>query len=160
MKVVVLSDSHVDTIDGLPRRTVDEMSGADLVVHAGDYTGMKLLEELRRPGNFRGVHGNMDPPEIKRELPALETVVIGNLRIGICHPPEGGMPFGIEERIRARFQDVHAIIFGHTHRTRNERKGGILYFNPGSATGTFPASAKTFGIVTIGKEMSGEIVRV
>jgi len=160
MRVVVLSDSHVDSIDRIPRRIVDELSGADLVIHAGDYTGVKLLEELRLRGNFKGVHGNMDPPEIKRELPALETALIGDCRLGICHPPEGGMPSGIEERIRARFQDIDAIIFGHTHRTRNERKGGVLYFNPGSATGTFPALAKTFGIITIRKEMNGEIIRV
>jgi hypothetical protein len=160
MKVVVLSDSHVDSIGSLPRRIVDELSGADLVVHAGDYTGMKLLEELRRRGNFKGVHGNMDPPKIKRELPALETFVIADRRIGICHPAEGGVAFGIEDRIRAKFRDVDAIIFGHTHKTRNRSEGGVLYFNPGSATGTFPASAKTFGTITIGKEMRSEIVRV
>ena len=160
MRILVLSDSHVDTVDLLPRRIVDELAGADLVVHAGDYTGGALLEELRRSGNFKGVHGNMDPPEIKRELPALETIITGDHRIGICHPAEGGPPFGIEDRIRARFKDVDAIIFGHTHRTKNERKGGLLYFNPGSATGTFPASAKTFGIITVGKDVSGEIVRV
>jgi hypothetical protein len=160
MKILVLSDSHVNSIDRLPKRIVDELSGADLVIHAGDYTGMKLLEELRRLGNFRGVHGNMDPPEIKSELPALGTVAIGDRRIGICHPAEGGSPFDIEDRIGARFQDVDAIIFGHTHRTKNEHRGGVLYFNPGSATGTFPASTKTFGTITIGKEMSGQIIRV
>lgn len=76
MRVIVLSDSHADSIDLLPRKAIDELSGADLVVHAGDYTGRELLEELRQLGNFKGVHGNMDPPEIKRELPALETIVV------------------------------------------------------------------------------------
>ncbi len=160
MRIVVLSDSHTDAIDRLPGRIVDELSGADLIVHAGDYTGLQILEELRRRGNFRGVHGNMDPPEIKRGLPALETLVVGDRRIGVCHPSEGGLPLGIEGRIRAKFQNVDAIIYGHTHRAKNERRGGVLYFNPGSATGTFPALTKTFGILTIGNETSGEIVRV
>jgi hypothetical protein len=160
MKIVVLSDSHADSIDCLPKEMVDELSGADLVVHAGDYTGTELLEGLRRLGNFRGVHGNMDPPEIKRQLPALEIIAIGDRRLGICHPAEGGSAFGIEDRIGTRFQDVDAIVFGHTHRTKNERRGRVLYFNPGSATGAFPASAKTFGIITIGKEMIGKVVRV
>lgn len=160
MKVVVLSDSHTDSIDRLPRRIVDELSGADLIVHAGDYTGRNLLRELQKSGNFKGVYGNMDPPEIKRELPSLATMVVGGLSIGINHPSEGGAPFGIEERIRDRFQNVDAIIFGHTHMTKNECKDGVLYFNPGSATGTFPASAKTFGIITVGKELKGEILRV
>ena len=160
MKIVVLSDSHTDSIDRLPTKILDELSGADLIVHAGDYTGTNLLEELRRRGNFKGVHGNMDPPEIKRELPALETVVIGGFRIGVNHPSEGGTPFGIEERVGAKFRDVDAVIFGHTHRTKNEYRNGVLYFNPGSATGTFPATAKTFGIITVGKEMRAEMLRV
>lgn len=155
-----MSDSHADSIDSLPRRIVDELSGADFVVHAGDYTGRRLLEELRRFGNFKGVHGNMDPPEIKRELPALETIVVGGFSVGINHPAEGGVPFGIEQRIRAKFRDVDAIIFGHTHMTKNEYKDGILYFNPGSVTGTFPASVRTFGIITVGEEVSGEILKV
>lgn len=160
MKVVVLSDSHADSIDQLPRRIVDELSGADLIVHAGDYTGTQLLAELRRLGNFKGVHGNMDEAEIKRELPALVTIAVGGFSIGVNHPSEGGVPFGIEQRIRAKFRDIDAIIFGHTHRTKNEYKDGVLYFNPGSATGTFPASASTFGIITVGEEMRGEILKV
>lgn len=138
---------------------MDELSGADLIIHAGDYTAIGLLNELRRRGNFRGVHGNLDAPEIKRELPALETISVGGFSIGINHPSEGGTPFGIEDRIRAKFQDVDAVIFGHTHRTKNEYRNGVLCFNPGSATGTFPASARTFGIITVGKEMRGEILR-
>lgn len=160
MRIVVLSDSHTDSIDDLPRRIFDELSGADLIVHAGDYTGAELLEELRRRGNFEGVHGNMDPPEIEQELPALETFVIGDFRIGVNHPSEGGTPFGIEERVGAKFRDVDVVIFGHTHRTKNGRRGRVLYFNPGSATGTFPATAKTFGIITLGGEIRGEILRV
>jgi putative phosphoesterase len=138
---------------------VDELSGADLIVHAGDYTAMGLLNELRRRGSFKGVHGNLDAPEVKRELPALETIRVGGFGIGINHPSEGGSPFGIEDRIGAKFQDVDAIIFGHTHRTKNEYRSEVLYFNPGSATGTFPASARTFGIITVGKEVRGEILR-
>lgn len=160
MRVVVLSDSHADSIDRLPRKAIDELTGADLVVHAGDYTGRELLEDLRRTGNFKGVHGNMDPPEIKRELPALETIAVGSHCIGVNHPPEGGLPLGIEGRVRAKFKDVDVVIFGHTHRTKNEYRDGVLYFNPGSVTGTFPATAKTFGILAIGQEIDSEIVSV
>lgn len=147
-------------MDRLPRRIVDELSGADMVIHAGDYTGENLLGELQKLRNFRGVHGNLDPPGIKRELPALETAVIGGFSVGINHPSEGGSPFGIEERVGARFQHVDAIVFGHTHKAKKEYRDGVLYFNPGSATGTFPATARTFGIITVGKELAGEILRV
>ena len=159
MKIVVLSDTHTGSMDQIPRSVVDELSGADLVVHAGDFTGRTLLDQLRRLRNFTGVHGNLDSPDIKQELPAQTTIVVGSFRIGITHPSEGGMALGVEERVRAKFQDVDAIIFGHTHMAKNEYRDKVLYFNPGSATGTFPASEKTFGIITVEKEMKGEILR-
>jgi len=159
MKIVVLSDTHTNSMDQIPRSIVDELSSADVVVHAGDFTGRALLDELRRLPNFNGVHGNMDPPDIKQELPAQTTIVVGSFRIGITHPSEGGLASGIEERVRAKFQGVDAIIFGHTHMAENEYRDKVLYFNPGSATGTFPASVKTFGIITVEKEMKGEILR-
>ena len=90
----------------------------------------------------------------------METLDVGRFRIGINHPAEGGSAFGIEERIRPKFQKVNAIIFGHTHRAKNEYKSGILYFNPGSATGTFPASVKSFGLIRVDDEMNGEILKV
>jgi len=160
MRIGVLSDSHANSIDHIPKRIVDELSGVDLIVHAGDYTGKTLLEELRKLGNFKGVYGNMDSPEIRQQLPALETIDVGGFRIGLNHPSEGGSASGIEERIRAKFPKINAIIFGHTHRVKNEYLNGVLYFNPGSATGTFPAAMKTFGIIRVEGEMSGEILRV
>jgi hypothetical protein len=160
MRIGVLSDSHANSIDRIPKRIVDELSGVDLIVHAGDYTGKTLLEELRKLGNFKGVYGNMDSPEIKQQLPALETIDAGGFRIGINHPAEGGSALGIEERIRAKFPKINAIVFGHTHRAKNEYVNGVLYFNPGSATGTFPAVTKTFGIIRVEGEVTGEIIRL
>jgi len=160
MKIVVLSDTHTDSLDHIPRSIVDELSSADFVVHAGDFTGRGLLNQLQRLRNFNGVHGNMDSPDIKQELPAQATIVVGSFRIGITHPSEGGIAFGIEDRVGARLPGVDAIIFGHTHMAKNEYRDKVLYFNPGSATGTFPASEKTFGIITVGEEMKGEILRV
>ena len=160
MKIAVLSDTHVGSIDSFPRKILDELSGMDLTIHAGDYTEKKVLDGLRKLGNFKGVHGNMDSWEIKRELPSVETVEVGNHRIGINHPAEGGPALGLEDRIRVKFQDVSVIIFGHTHLAENAYRNGLLYFNPGSATGTFPALKKTFGILTVEKEIRGEILKL
>jgi len=160
MKIVVLSDSHTDSIDRLPRKSIDELSGADFIFHLGDYTGRELLGALRRFRNFNGVHGNMDPQDIKHELPAMQTIEVAGHRIGINHPSEGGLAAGIEERVRAKFRDVDIVVYGHTHKTKNEYKNGILYFNPGSVTGTFPAMTKTFGIINITEGVSSEIVTV
>ena len=156
----MISDTHTNSLDRLPRKVIDELSGVDLIIHAGDYTEKKLLDDLRKLGNFKGVYGNMDSGEIRRELPAVDAIQVSGFTIAVNHPAEGGAPFGLEERLRTKFQNVHAIIFGHTHQARSEMKSEILYFNPGSATGTFPAFKKTFGILTVENDIRGEIVKV
>jgi len=160
VKIVVISDTHTDSIDDLPRRVIDELSGADMIVHAGDFTGKPLVDALRKIGPFRGVYGNIDGPDVRRELPEIETVQAGSFKIGVNHPAEGGSPHTLEQRLKPKFREVQAIIHGHSHQTKNDFRDGVLWFNPGSATGTFPARLKTYGILTIDKDMHGEIIRL
>jgi uncharacterized protein len=157
LKIVVLSDTHSDSISSLPEKLVKELSTSDMIIHAGDFTGKQLVEDLRKLGKLRGVYGNIDGPDVRRELPEIDTVEVEGFRIGINHPAEGGSPTAIEQRIRKKFQDVDAIIHGHSHRTKNEKKDAILWFNPGSATGKFPAFKKSYGVLTIGDGIKGEI---
>ena len=160
MKIVVISDSHTDSIDSLPRQVLDEMSGADMMIHAGDFTGKRLVDELREIGPFRGVYGNIDGPDVRKELPAIDVVQAGDFKIGVNHPAEGGSPHTLEQRLRPKFSGVQAIIHGHSHKAKNDFREGVLWFNPGSATGTFPARQKTYGILTVGKEIHGEIIQL
>ena len=158
MKIVVLSDTHSDSISSLSNPLVEELSSADLIIHAGDFTGKQLVDDLRMLGKFRGVYGNIDGPEVRRELPEIDTIQVEGFRIGVNHPAEGGSPITIESRIRPKFHDAQVIIHGHSHRTKNERKEGVLWFNPGSATGRFPALKKSYGVLTIDNEIKGEII--
>ncbi len=157
-KIVVISDTHTDSIDSLPSTLLDELSHADLIIHAGDFTGKKLVDDLRKLGKLRGVYGNIDGPNVRRELPEIDTIEAGGFRIGVNHPAEGGSPTNIEQRIRRKFQNVQAIVHGHSHRTKNEVKDGVLWFNPGSATGKFPALKKSYGILTVESVIRGEIL--
>jgi putative phosphoesterase len=160
VKICVISDTHTDSIDNLPRQVLDELSAADMIIHAGDFTGKRLLDALRKIGPFRGVYGNIDGPEIRKELPEIDIVQAENFKIGLNHPAEGGSPLTLEQRLRPKFPEVQAIIHGHSHRTKNDFRDGVLWFNPGSATGKFPATKTTYGILTINKEIRGEIIRL
>lgn len=158
MKVAVLSDTHVSGIGQLPENLVRRLGDVDVIVHLGDYTGKELLDDLRRLGEFRGVRGNMDPGVIRRELPERDILEINGKRIGLIHG--WGPPFGMEEKVRSRFSDVDAVLFGHTHMPTNQVRNGVLLFNPGSATGRFPAVRRTYGILTVTDSIRGEIVTV
>jgi len=74
-------------------------------------------------------------------------------KIGVTHPSEGGPPLGIKRRIKTKFKQVSAIIYGHTHLPKNEVINDILYFDPGSITGKFPSRNKTFGILKTQKNL-------
>ncbi len=160
MKIGVLSDTHTDSLERLPKKLVDDLSGMDLIIHAGDFTGKSLVDGLRRLGPFRGVYGNIDGQEVRRELPAVDTFEAGGVKIGVNHPSEGGAPSSLEEKIRAKFTGVQVIIHGHSHQTKNVVKNGVLWFNPGSATGTFPAREKTYGVLHINIEVRGELIKL
>jgi putative phosphoesterase len=160
LKIGVLSDSHVYDLTSLSKKGIKLLEDMDLIIHSGDFTGKGLVDELRKLGNFKGVYGNMDPFSIREELPEKVTLELQGFTVGVTHPLEGGPPFGLEKRIKKKFEKVDAIIFGHTHLPKNEVIGGVLYFNPGSITGKFPARYKTFGILEIDKEMKGRIVKL
>jgi len=157
MKIGVLSDSHVRELAELPQKLVDELSGMDLIVHAGDYTGKGLVDGLRTLGEFRGVYGNMDPPEIRAELSPIEVFEVVGFKIGLIHPSEGGPPFQLEQRLRKKFDQIDIIIYGHSHQATSEVRDKILYFNPGSAVGKHPAISKTYGILELGSTIKSRI---
>ncbi len=164
MRVLVLADTHVNDVSALPERLCEELKNVDLIIHAGDYTGRGLLEQLRAYGDFKGVHGNMDPTAIKQELPDKTIIEVEGLRIGITHPSEGGSPVGLLRRVREKFGDdtPDMIIYGHSHEPQNLEHDEIRYINPGSATGVFPARYCSFGIIEIdkGRLKAAEIVKL
>jgi putative phosphoesterase len=151
MRIAVLADTHVNKLEYLPKKITVALSTVDLIIHAGDFTDVQLLEELRQLGEVKAVQGNMDSGEIKTVLPVKEIVEIGNKRIGITHG--SGSPWGIEERVRKVFESdqIDIIVYGHSHQPQNEVINDILFFNPGKAT-------DSFGILTIGVEAQGEII--
>jgi putative phosphoesterase len=158
MRIAVLADTHVNRLEHLTKKIIDALSTVDLIIHAGDFTDVQVLEELRQLGEVKAVHGNMDSMELKTELPVKEIVKIENKRIGITHG--SGSPWGIEERVKKMEERVKKmfesdridiIVYGHSHKSQNKVIDDILFFNPGKAT-------DSFGILTIDEEVKGEII--
>jgi putative phosphoesterase len=152
MRIAVLADTHVNRLEHLPKKLIDALSTVDLIIHAGDFTDVRLIEELKQLSEVKAVHGNMDSRELKTVLPVKEIIEIENKRIGITHGSGG--PWGIEERVRKMFESdrIDIIIYGHSHRSQNKVINDILFFNPGKAT-------DSFGILMINGGAKGEIIR-
>jgi putative phosphoesterase len=151
MKIGVISDTHATSFDQLPDQILRTLAEVDLIIHAGDFVARDVLDGLKRLGEVKAVAGNMDSKELKQILPEKETLIIEGKRVGIIHG--WGSPYGIDDRVGGMFDDVDIIVYGHSHYSQNEMKKGILFFNPGQAK-------NSFGILTIGQEVSGEIINL
>jgi len=151
LKIAVLSDTHVASFDDIPRNIIDCLSTVDLIVHAGDFVTLNVLEGLNKLGKVTAVHGNMDSNELRNLLPEKEIIEIESKRIGITHG--WGAPWEMEKKVRTMFPDekLDAIIFGHSHFSQNKVIDGILFFNPGKAS-------QSFGILTVEEDIKGEII--
>jgi putative phosphoesterase len=159
-RIGVISDTHHHHLEELPPALKEMLASVDLILHMGDFVCMELLEELRRKNNFHGIAGNHDPHSIKAILPRTDLIEVNGKRLGLLHGY--WFPFFCEHRSLARFarEKVDAIIYGHTHVIRNEVSHNILFFNPGTASAMWPAPWKTFGILTVGDKIKGEIVEL
>jgi putative phosphoesterase len=158
LKLGILSDSHVNKLSDLPKKALEILKNVDLIVHAGDFDDKALLDELRKLGNLEGVSGNMDPKNVKDKLPEVKILELKGFKIGITHPLEGGAPYDLVKRVREKFEHIDVIVFGHSHLPMNEKIDGILFFNPGSITGRWPAKHKTIGILEIDKDIKGKTI--
>ena len=151
MKIGVISDTHVRTIDEIPAKVLKALAGVDLIVHAGDFTEKAVLDGLRKIGDVKAVSGNMDSGELKSLLPEKELFEFNGKNIGLIHG--WGAPLGIADRIREMFTDVELIIYGHSHKPWNKSIRGSLLFNPGHAR-------NSFGLITINDQIKAEIIKV
>ena len=117
MRIVVLDDMHIHALEHLPKKIINALSAVDLIIHAGDFTDVKLLEELKSLKEVKAVQGNMDSMEIKTLLPVREIIEVENKVIGITHG--SGSPWGIEGRVRKMFESnlIDVIVYGHSHRS-------------------------------------------
>lgn len=163
MKVVVLSDTHIPTrAKELPKRVLEELEGADAVIHAGDFEEWKVAERLVEFAPLYAVYGNMDWEEVRRRLPERRVVELFGQRIAIVHG--WGAPHDLPQRVRRLFEDeegLSCIVFGHSHRPFNNQVEGVLCFNPGSPTDSYFSPYLSFGVLTVDEEgVRGKIIAI
>jgi putative phosphoesterase len=132
--VAVIADTHLPRGSRrLSEECLERLRAADVVLHAGDLTGVGVLGELHALGPpVHAVCGNADEPALLAVLPERLEVEIEGARIGMTHV--GGPAAGREARLAARFPDCDAVVYGHTHLPQVARVAGLWVLNPGSPT--------------------------
>jgi putative phosphoesterase len=118
----VISDTH-----GLLRpEAVEALRGSDMIVHAGDVGSAEVLRELGKIAPVIAVRGNNDREPWAKDLPLNEAFEVGRASIYVLHDVN-------ELDLDPRAAGFSVVIAGHSHQPRSEERGGVLFFNPGSA---------------------------
>jgi uncharacterized protein len=116
----------------LPGECLRRLEAADLILHAGDFVRLGVLEGMRQLAPVEGVVGNMDEAALRGHLPERRVVAVEDVRIGMVHVP--GPAAGRAERLAALFPGCDAVVYGHTHVPKVGRVGEMWILNPGSPT--------------------------
>jgi putative phosphoesterase len=159
MKIGIISDTHMTEAGDSLRQVVEScFRDAELILHAGDLTRTAVLEAFGTKKCF-AVRGNMDRGRAAKILPRKQILTAGQKRIGLIHG--WGSPWGIEERVFHEFSNVHAIVFGHTHKPVCRWKEGVLMFNPGAFSGGLLLKRnRSVGMLFIDEGIRGEHIPV
>ncbi len=134
-RLLLLADTHVPVrARALPDQVWRAVDGADVVVHAGDWVAVGLLDELEdRAARLVGVAGNNDGPELHARLPEVARTTIEGLRVAVVH--ETGGKDGRERRAAAAYPGTDLLVFGHSHIPWDTvSPAGMRLLNPGSPT--------------------------
>ena len=134
LRIFVLADTH----NRLPGAVKEFAKEADEIWHLGDVCAETVLDELRAIGpQVTVVRGNCDS---NYEWPMFVDLLRDGLKFRLQHIPPDHSP-----------NDVDVVLHGHTHVPRNERRGSVLFLNPGCVTRANQGAPPTVAWLEIAK---------
>ena len=135
MRLLLLADTHIPRrARDLPAQVWDEVESADIVIHAGDWVEVDLLDKLAaRSRRLIACWGNNDGPDLRTRLPERADVTLDGLRFTVVH--ETGSASGREARMAQSYPETDVLVFGHSHIPWDTTaRTGLRLLNPGSPT--------------------------
>ncbi|HEV7582400.1 MAG TPA: YfcE family phosphodiesterase, partial [Mycobacterium sp.] len=115
MRLLLIADTHVPVrARDLPAPVWEEVAKADVVIHAGDWIALELLDELEsRAARLVACWGNNDGPALRARMPERADVTLAGVRFTVVH--ETGAATGREARMSRLYPDSEVLVFGHSH---------------------------------------------
>ena len=159
--VGVISDTHIPHFKKIPEVVWETFAGVELIIHAGDLSILRVINELETIAPVVAVQGNIETEEVVRALPIKREVLVGGCRIGIVH-----ILGDTRTRVRLaryEFPTAHCVVYGHSHIPDNQEHDGQLLFNPGSANDRRRQPTCSIGRLYIDDEsgsVRGEIIEI
>jgi putative phosphoesterase len=133
VRIAVVSDTHLaEPKPWLERVYASHLAAADVLLHCGDMTGYRTWAWLaERHPRFHAVAGNSDDWSLQQELPAMLTLDLDGLRVGLAHG--WGDRRDLARTVAQAFGPGYGLfLFGHSHRQEWTVVDGVPALNPGS----------------------------
>jgi uncharacterized protein len=125
IRIGVISDTHgllrPEALDAL-----GALGGADHILHAGDVGDPAILDRLREIAPVTAIRGNIDEGGACGDLPPVEVVELAGHTFYMLHDAN-------RLDLDPAAAGFAAVISGHSHKPLIAWRGGVLFFNPGSA---------------------------
>ena len=149
-RIGVISDTHIPgKASRLPAAALRlfDTEGVELILHAGDISGLAVLNQLEAYAPVEAVQGNVETPQVVRTLPITRELVVDGCAIGLVH--DLGTRQHYVRNARRLFPSARVVVFGHSHIPLIEVRDGLLLLNPGSATDRRRQPHCTIALLTI-----------
>jgi uncharacterized protein len=131
IRIGVLSDTH----GSVDQPLLNFFRDCDEIWHAGDLGDSGVIDMLGEGRVFRGVYGNIDDWEVRRELSEFLEFTVEGVKVLITHI--GYRYDGYHYEVVKRLNEFKPKLFicGHSHilKINNDRLRNMLHINPGAA---------------------------
>ena len=142
-----------DTHGYLDPRIPELFAGVHHILHAGDFGGQQIIDQLNVIAPVTAVLGNND---FEPGFRATELVELQGCRCFIHHIVDRPHPAAsLLERIARSQADI--VVFGHTHMKYLDRDDGRLWVNPGYSGKPRPSTLRSVALLELSPE--GPIVK-
>jgi len=141
-RIGVLSDTH----SYINPSVTEHLKGCDLILHAGDVGSSNVIKQLHNIcDTVVSVCGNNDTTEQwhsaehedLEQIPKIAEITLPGGEIAVTHGDEFFSEYEIwHAKLRERFPNVKAIVYGHSHRLICDINQDPWVLNPGPAGNT------------------------
>ena len=160
MIIGLISDTHIpDRAKEIPQKVFDAFSEADLIIHAGDLTSPKVIEELEKIAPVIAVQGNMDRAR-GINLPSAKIIEAEGIRIGVVHGEVYPRADTQQLVYNAKELEADILISRHSHQPIIEQTDGVLLINPGSPIVPRLADRTVMILEVENREVNVEIIKI
>ena len=130
-RIGLISDTH----NYLDESVFEHFKNCDEIWHGGDFGTVEIADKLKDFKPFKGVYGNIDGMDIRKEYPEQLVFMCEGVKILIRHI--GGYPpkYNPETKKEMLIHEPQLFISGHSHilKVMYDSKLSCLHMNPGAA---------------------------